>query len=83
MEALNINNTHCTAQSTGAVNQLFALLIQTLLAAQCEISPEHMWPKDYGPTAVKDGKNCSKTKSCRVDLGFDSNDSTYYYDKQF
>lgn len=70
MEALNINNTHCTAQSTGAVNQLFALLIQTILAAQCEISPEHMWPKDYGPKAIEDGKKLFENEelSCRFRL---------------
>ncbi|XP_055309378.1 glucose dehydrogenase [FAD, quinone]-like [Sitodiplosis mosellana] len=38
----------CAAQSVGAANQLFGLLIQTLLAAQCSISPPDFWPEDYG-----------------------------------
>ncbi|XP_031636392.1 glucose dehydrogenase [FAD, quinone]-like [Contarinia nasturtii] len=38
----------CAAQSVGAVNQLFGLLIQSILAAQCSISPPEFWPEDYG-----------------------------------
>lgn len=38
----------CAAQSVGVANQLFGLLIQTLLAAQCSISPPDFWPEDYG-----------------------------------
>lgn len=45
----------CAAQSVGAANGLFGLLFQTLLAAHCAISPPEKWPKDYGPTALKDG----------------------------
>lgn len=45
----------CAAQSVGAANGLFGLLFQTLLAAHCAISPAEKWPKDYGPTALKDG----------------------------
>lgn len=40
--------TQCAAQSVGAANQLFGLLIQTILAAQCSISPPELWPEDYG-----------------------------------
>lgn len=54
MEALT---PECAAQSVGPANQLFGLLIQTILAAQCAISPKDMWPKDYGPTAIEQGKS--------------------------
>lgn len=47
----------CTSQSVGASNQLFGMLIQTILAAQCNISPPGMWPNDYGPKAIKEGNN--------------------------
>lgn len=53
MEALL--NSQCAAQSLGPANQLFAMLIQTIMAAQCSISPPDMWPKDYGPTALNEG----------------------------
>lgn len=52
MEALNLP---CAGQSIGPANQLFGALIQTILAAQCAISPPETWPKDYGPTAVEQG----------------------------
>lgn len=52
MEALT---SQCATQSVGPANQLFGILIQTLLAAQCSISPPEMWPKDYGPTAIEKG----------------------------
>lgn len=45
----------CAAQSVGPANQLFTNLVQTLLAVQCSISPPEMWPKDYGPVALKHG----------------------------
>lgn len=48
---------YCAAQSVGTANQLFISLIQTLLAAQCSISPQEMWPEDYGPIAVTKGIN--------------------------
>lgn len=47
--------TQCANHSVGPANQLFGLLIQTLLAAQCSISPPDMWPKDFGPTAIEKG----------------------------
>lgn len=43
----------CAAQSVGAANQLFVSLIQTLLAAQCSLSPPEMWPRDYGKVVLK------------------------------
>lgn len=45
----------CAVQSVGAANNLFGLLLQTLIAAQCAISPAEKWPKDYGPTALEKG----------------------------
>lgn len=45
----------CSAQSFGPVNQLFGLLLQTLVKNQCALSPPEMWPKDFGPTAVEKG----------------------------
>lgn len=45
---------YCASQSVGTANQLFVSLIQTLLAAQCSISPP--WPQDYGPVALEHGK---------------------------
>lgn len=47
---------YCASDSIGVANQLFALLIQTLTAAYCSISPPEMWPTDYGPEAIKKGK---------------------------
>lgn len=45
----------CAAQSVGPANQLFGLLIQTLLVAQCNISPSNKWPEDYGEELLKTG----------------------------
>lgn len=52
---------HCASQSVGPANQLFLQLAQVLLTAQCSISPPEMWPRDYGPVAIKKGKfeSCS------------------------
>lgn len=47
--------TQCANHSVGPANQLFGLLLQTLVQAQCSISPPDMWPKDYGPTAIEKG----------------------------
>lgn len=55
-DKMDVLNPECAAQSVGPANQLFGLLIQTILAAQCAISPKDMWPKDYGPTALEQGK---------------------------
>lgn len=46
----------CATQSIGVTNNLFGLLLQTLLAAQCGLSPPEMWPKDFGPTALEQGE---------------------------
>lgn len=46
----------CSAESLGTASQLFSLLIQTLIQAQCSISPPALWPKDYLPTAIENGK---------------------------
>ena len=46
----------CASQSIGTSNHLFSVLIQTLIAAQCGIVPQDMWPADYGPTAMKSGR---------------------------
>lgn len=45
----------CAARSTGAGNQLFSLLIQSIIAAQCSISPRSMWPNNYGDTISSQG----------------------------
>lgn len=45
----------CVSQSAGAANQLLGVFIQTIFAANCNISAPDQWPKDYGPTAVKKG----------------------------
>lgn len=42
-------------QSVGKANQLFANLIQTLLAVQCSISPPELWPNDIGKFALEKG----------------------------
>lgn len=52
---MDLLSPECAATSVGPANQLFGLLIQTILAAQCAISPKEMWPKDYGPTALEKG----------------------------
>lgn len=52
----------CTSQSIGPANQLFSLLMQTLIQAQGSISPPGMWPKDYLPTAIENGKNGKNVK---------------------
>lgn len=45
----------CASHSIGPANQLFGLLIQTILAAQCSISPSNQWPEDYGEKFLKQG----------------------------
>lgn len=44
---------HNTDVSIG--NQLISVLIRTILAAQCAITPTDMWPQDYGVTAMEKG----------------------------
>lgn len=45
----------CAASSVGAANGLFGILVSTLMAAHCALSPPDRWPKDYGPTAIEKG----------------------------
>ena len=46
---------NCAANSVGAANNLFGILINTLVAAHCAMAPEDKWPKDYGMTATHKG----------------------------
>lgn len=39
----------------GVGNQLISVLIRTILAAQCALTPKDMWPQDYGVTALEKG----------------------------
>lgn len=53
----------CASSSVSSANQIFLSLIQTLATAQCAISPQDMWPKDFGEEAEKNGmfiENLSK-----------------------
>lgn len=52
----------CANNSVGPTNQLFGLFVQTILAAQCAISPPDMWPIDHGPTAIKNGNFLASLK---------------------
>lgn len=55
--AMEFNLTaECAAHSVGPANQLFGLLIQHLLAAQCSLSPPSMWPPDFGEQILENGK---------------------------
>lgn len=47
----------CASQSVGPANQLLGVLLQTILAAQCNISFPEKWPEDFGPSAMKNGSN--------------------------
>lgn len=46
----------CQAQGLGTSNQIFGLLLQTILATQCSISPPSMWPKDQLSQGLENGK---------------------------
>lgn len=46
----------CAANSVGAANGLFGLLVQTLMTAQCALASTDRWPKDYGSTALEKGE---------------------------
>uniref|UniRef100_A0A1L8DZX6 Putative glucose dehydrogenase fad quinone n=1 Tax=Nyssomyia neivai TaxID=330878 RepID=A0A1L8DZX6_9DIPT len=52
MDALTLP---CAAQSAGPLNQLLGLLINSLISAQCAISPPEIWPKDFGPQVLEKG----------------------------
>lgn len=45
----------CAAQSIGPANQLFLALIQTILFAQCSLSPSEKWPRDCGEEQAYEG----------------------------
>jgi len=45
----------CALQSNGVSNNLFGLMVQTLLAAQCSLSPPDLWPADHAPHALEHG----------------------------
>lgn len=54
MELLNATTvapSSCPLQSVGVVSQMYSLLIQTLVTAQCSISTE--WPQSYGSMLLK------------------------------
>ncbi|KAG4076630.1 hypothetical protein HA402_001917 [Bradysia odoriphaga] len=42
-----------SSQSVGAASQLFTALIQTLLTVKCAVSPQGMWPQDFGRIATE------------------------------
>lgn len=46
----------CAAQSIGPGNQLFLALIQTILSAQCSLSPADKWPKNCGDEQAHEGE---------------------------
>lgn len=48
--------TNCVIKSLNSPN-LFAGILQTVLAAQCAISSPDNWPRDYGSTVWN--KGCS------------------------
>lgn len=45
----------CAVQSAGAMNTLVSLLVQGILAGQCNISHSENWPPDYTDTALNYG----------------------------
>lgn len=57
MEFADLAASQCASQSIGPANQLFALLIQTIISAKCAISPPDMWPQDYAAQAFANGEN--------------------------
>ncbi|GAB0093755.1 hypothetical protein DMENIID0001_089300 [Sergentomyia squamirostris] len=38
----------CANNSVGAVSQMIGFIFQTILTAQCNLSPPELWPEDYG-----------------------------------
>lgn len=52
---MDFGPTQCASRSLGPANQLFAVLVQTILAAQCNISASDQWPMDYGPHVLQNG----------------------------
>lgn len=47
-EALNT----CTQNSIGDLNTFIGILMQSILASQCLISPPNIWPPDYANEAL-------------------------------
>ncbi|XP_030566708.1 glucose dehydrogenase [FAD, quinone] [Drosophila novamexicana] len=45
----------CTPPGTGLWSGLFQMLLQALLAAQCNVAPTTLWPPDYGDVVGTDG----------------------------
>lgn len=45
----------CSIPSTGLMNSMVTLLVQSIFAAQCNISRPEYWPPDYAETALKKG----------------------------
>ncbi|KNC26961.1 Glucose dehydrogenase [FAD, quinone] [Lucilia cuprina] len=45
----------CSTASTGLMNSLVTLLVQSIFAAQCNITRPEYWPPDYAETALKEG----------------------------
>ncbi|XP_075156010.1 glucose dehydrogenase [FAD, quinone]-like [Haematobia irritans] len=45
----------CSISSVGNVNAIVTLLLQGLLASQCNISNKDMWPSDYGNQIIENG----------------------------
>lgn len=38
----------CPGHTTGAAGQLFTMLMQSIMAAPCNLSNPNMWPDDFG-----------------------------------
>lgn len=55
MDICLTNSTACLTQSVGQVNQLYSVLLQTIFASQCALSPDSMWPNDFGEIAEREG----------------------------
>lgn len=45
----------CSSTSAGLVNSLMSLFVQSIFAAQCNISRSENWPRDYGQAALERG----------------------------
>lgn len=45
----------CSIPSVGLMNSLVTLLVQSIYAAQCNISRSEYWPPDYAETALNKG----------------------------
>lgn len=60
----------CSISSFGSSNFLFSGVLQTILAAQCAISPPSFWPSDYGDVILNKGsaRFYSSNRQCRCML---------------